>query len=54
MSHYRKEEVKVVMPMYGVETYTVRIQIRTENGATKWMTVPSDKIEQLKLLVEGF
>ena len=54
MSHYHKEEVKAVMPMYGVETYTVRIQIRTENGATKWITVPADKVEQLKSLVEGF
>ena len=54
MSHYHKEEIKAVMPMQGVETYTVRIQIRTENGATKWITVPADKVEQLKSLVEGF
>ena len=54
MSYYHKEEIKTVMPIHGVETYTVRIQIRTENGATKWITVPADKIEQLKSLVEGF
>ena len=54
MSHYHKEEIKAVMPMYGVETYIVRIQIRTETGATKWITVPADKVEQLKSLVEGF
>ena len=54
MSHYHKEEMKAVMPMYGVENYTVKIQIRTENGATKWITVPADKVEQLKSLVEGF
>ena len=54
MSHYHKEELKAVMPLYGVETYTVRIQIRTEEGATKWITVPADKIDQLKSLVEGF
>lgn len=54
MSHYHKEELKTVMPLYGVETYTVRIQIRTEEGATKWITVPADKIDQLKILVEGF
>ena len=54
MSHYHKEELKAVMPLYGLETYTVRIQVRTEEGATKWITVPADKIEQLKSLVEGF
>ena len=54
MSHYHKEEMKAVMPMHGVENYTVKIQIRTENGATKWITVPADKVEQLKTLVEGF
>ena len=54
MSNYHKEELKAVMPLYGVETYTVKIQIRTENGATKWITVPDDKVEQLKSLVEGF
>ena len=54
MSYYHKEEIKAVMPMHGVETYTVRIQIRTENGATKWITVPADKVEQLKSLVEEF
>lgn len=53
MSKYHKEEMKAVMPLYG-ETYTVRIQIRTEEGATKWITVPADKIDQLKSLVEGF
>jgi len=54
MSNYHKEEMKAVMPMYGVETYTMRIQIRTENGATKWVTVPADKVEQLKSLIEDF
>ena len=54
MSEYHKSEIKAVMPMYGVETYTVKIQITTENGKTKWLTVPDDKVEQLKNLVEGF
>ena len=54
MSKYHKEEMKAVMPLYGVGTYTVRIQIRTEEGATKWITVPADKIDQLKSLVEEF
>ena len=54
MGHYHKKELKDVMPLYGVENYTVRVQIRTEEGATKWITVPADKVEQLKTLVEGF
>lgn len=54
MGQYHKAELKAVMPLYGVETYTVKVQIRTEEGATKWITVPADKVEQLKALVEGF
>lgn len=54
MSKYHVEEVKSVMPLYGLDSYTVRIQIRTEEGATKWITVPADKVQALKELVESF
>ena len=54
MSEHHKSEVKAVMPFYGLETYTVKIQITTENGKTKWLTVPADKEKKKKNLVEGF
>lgn len=54
MAHYHKQELKAVMPLHGIETYTVKIKVSTENGQTKWLNVPTDKVEQLKSLIEGF
>ena len=32
MSEYHKSEIKAVMPFYGLETYTVKIQIFFRNA----------------------
>lgn len=54
MSQYTISELKAVMPQYGLETYTAKIQIQTEEGKTKWIDVPAEKLAVLKQLVESF
>lgn len=54
MSQYTKSEFKAIAQLYGLETYTYKIQISTEEGKTKRINVPADKVEELKKLFESF
>ena len=54
MSAYTKAELNFVAPLRGLDTYTIRIKVRTEQGETKWITVPADKVDQLFAVIEAF
>ena len=54
MSAYTKAELNFVAPLRGLDTYTVQIKVSTEQGETKWITVPADKVDQLFAVIESF
>lgn len=54
MSKYTRSEINFVAPLRGLDTYTVRVKIHTEQGDTKWITVPADKVEQFFAVIESF
>ena len=54
MSKYTRSEIAFVAPLRGLDTYTVKIKIHTEQGDTKWITVPADKVDELFAVVESF
>ena len=54
MSKFTKSEIAAVLPLRNLETYTVKLKIHTEEGDTKWLNVPVDRIEEFLKSVENF
>lgn len=48
---YVGSELSSIEPMRGVDTYSHKIQLSTEEGKTKWLSIDADKFEAIRTIL---
>lgn len=48
MKTYTQDQLSQVLPLAGLDTYTIAIRVKTEEGSTNWINVRPDTMETIR------